>query len=158
MGGEDVRMSWLRNSVPLGVALGAILVHPPPAWALPNPGPLRFIGSTPADGAMVTTGTVGVAVDASCTFAPNRLPATLNGTTIPASAFRPFSACSGGRITSQTVMVAVTLPSATIGSAPTSLNPGQAGNFSGSGTGDGLLWNFDGGAGPAPRAPAAAPL
>src|SRR5262249_30609598 len=67
-GREDVRMSWLRNAVPLSVALGAVLAHPPAAWPLPNPGPLRFIGSTPADGGMVTTGTVGVAVDASCTF------------------------------------------------------------------------------------------
>src|SRR5215472_8821891 len=97
-----------------------------------------------------------VAVDASCTFDPNSLAVTLNGTTIPASAFRPFSACSGGRITSQTVMVAVTLPTATIGSAPTSLDAGQAGNFSGSGTGDGLLWNFDGGAAPASGSPVTA--
>src|SRR5262249_41626374 len=153
MGGEDVRMSWLRNAVPLRGALGAILAPPPAAWALPNPGPLRFIGSTPADGAVVTTGTVGVAVDASCTFDPNSLAVTLNGTTIPANAFRPFSACSGNRITSQTVMVAVTLPTATIGSAPTSLDAGQAGNFSGRGTRDRPPWNFHGGAAPANRAP-----
>src|SRR5262249_59796232 len=72
-GGEGRAMSWSRNAVPLGVALGAILAHPPAAWGLPNPSPLRFIGPTPSDGAVVTSGTVSVAVDASCTFDPNSL-------------------------------------------------------------------------------------
>jgi YVTN family beta-propeller protein len=153
-GGEC--MSGFRNAVHVGVVLGAILAHPPAAWGLPNPSPLRFIGPTPSDGAVVTSGTVSVAVDASCTFNPNSLTVTLNGTTIPASAFQPFSACTGGRITSQTVPVTVTLPTGTITSAPTSLDAGQAGNFSGSGTGDGLLWNFDGGAAPASGSPVTA--
>ncbi|HJW68221.1 MAG TPA: hypothetical protein VJ829_02565, partial [Candidatus Binatia bacterium] len=66
-------MSSLRNAVLVGVALGTVLMRPQPAPALPNPGPLRFINPTPADGAVVTSGTVGVALDATCTFDPNSL-------------------------------------------------------------------------------------
>src|SRR5262245_10463043 len=80
-GGEC--MSGFRNAVPVVLGLGGILAHAPAAWGLPNPSRLRFIGPTPSDGAVVTSGTVSVAVDASCTFDPNSLAVTLNGTTIP---------------------------------------------------------------------------
>src|SRR5262249_59750199 len=71
-------------------------------------------------------------------------------------AFEPSAAGGGGRIPRQGGAGAVTLPSGTITSAPTSLDAGQAGNFSGNGTGDGLLWNFDGGAAPASGSPVSA--
>jgi YVTN family beta-propeller protein len=71
---------------------------------------------------------------------------TFNGSPVPAASFLPFGACAGGRMQSQTATVAVTLPNGTIGGGPTSLNRGQQGTYSGSGTGDGLAWTFDGGA------------
>jgi YVTN family beta-propeller protein len=133
----------------LVAVVGLLLVRPAWLGALPNPGPLRFVGPTPAANSLVTSGTAGVALDATCTFDPSTLAVSLNGVAIPASQFLPFSACVNGRKTSQTATVALPLPNGTIASAPTSLNARSAGTFSGSGTGDGLSWNFDGGAAPA---------
>src|SRR5262245_44999980 len=117
------------------------------AAALPNPPPLRFL--SPALNAVLTTPTVGVQVDASCTFDPQTLVVTINGTNVPTSQFLPFSACANNRITSAVASVSLSLPNGSISSAPVSLNAGQTGNFSGSGNGDALSWNFDGGAAPA---------
>ena len=138
-----------RASVQVGFVTLAVLLTARGAWPLPAPGPLRFVSPTPGADALITTGTVSLAVDAACTFNPATLAVTLNGTTVPAAGFLPFSSCSGGRITSQTVVVAVSLPNGTIGSAPTVVNAGANGTFNGSGTGDAVSWNFDGGAAPA---------
>ena len=91
------------------LVLATVLALPTIAHALPAPGPLRFVAPTPGGATPVTSGTVNVRVDAACSFDTNTLAVSLNGTALPASAFRPFSACSGGRITSQTVAVAVNL-------------------------------------------------
>lgn len=120
---------------------------------MPAAGALRFIAPTPLDAALLTTGSINVKLDASCSFHPDTLAVSLNGTTIPASGFLPFSACTANRITSQTVNVPITLPNGTISSAPSSLTAGDTGNFSGSGDGDGLSWSFDGGAPPATGSP-----
>src|SRR4026208_1347773 len=77
--------------------------------AMPAPGALRFIAPTPLDAALVTTGSINVKLDASCTFDPDTLAVSLNGTALPAAGFLPFSACTAGRITSQTVNIALTL-------------------------------------------------
>ena len=130
-----------------------LLAVPALVEALPAPSGPTFIAPTPAAGTLVTSGTVSVRVDASCTFDTGSLAVSLNGTPIPTSQFLPFSACSGGRITSQTAVVAVTLPNGSISAAPTSLDAGAPGNFSGSGNGDALAWNFDGGAAPAAGSP-----
>ena len=83
-----------------------LLAVPALVEALPAPSGPTFIAPTPAAGALVTSGTVSVRVDASCTFDTGSLAVSLNGTPIPTSQFLPFSACSGGRITSQTAVVA----------------------------------------------------
>ncbi len=140
----------------LGTVVGLLFVHPVLVRALPSPGPLQFIAPTPAASMLVTSGTISLRLDAACTFDPNTLAVSLNGAAIPASQFLPFSACTGGRITSQTATVTITLPNGTISSAPASLNARSAGSFSGSGTGDGLSWNFDGGAAPASGSPVTA--
>jgi YVTN family beta-propeller protein len=140
-----------RTRVPAvcSIVLGIALAIPAVVHALPAPGPLRFVGPTPGAGALVTTGTVSLQLDAACSFDPGTLAVSLNGSPIPAGNFLPFSGCTGGRITSQVVVVAVSLPNGTITSGPTSLDAGATGNFTGSGSGDGLAWNFDGGAAPA---------
>src|SRR5439155_433867 len=100
-------------------------------------------------GSVVTSTTVSVRLDAECTVDPSTLAVSLNGASIPASQFQPFSACQNGRMSSQTVSVGLTLPHGTITSGPTSLVARTTASFSGSGTGDGFSWNFDGGAQPA---------
>ena len=137
----------MRVGVVLG-ALAALHVAHGNARALPSPGPLRFIAPTPAAGAVVTASPVSVRLDATCTLDTATLAVTINGTAIPASAFLPFSACTNGRKTSQTASVSVTLPNGTITGGPTALITGDTGNYTGTGTGDGLAWNFDGGAAP----------
>src|SRR5262245_59148827 len=133
----------------LPVVLWLLLAQPHGAWSMPAPGPLRFIAPTPGPGALVTGSTVSVKVDAACTFDPSTLAVSLNGTTIPQSQFLPFSACTNGRITSQTATASITLPNGTITGGPTAVDAGTQAAFSGSGTGDALAWNFDGGAKPA---------
>ena len=125
------------------------LCAPPPTRANPAPGPLRFIAPTPVAGSVVTSTTVSVRLDAECTVDPSTLAVSLNGASIPASQFQPFSACQNGRMSSQTASVGLTLPNGTITSGPTSLTARTTASFSGSGTGDGFRWNFDGGAQPA---------
>ncbi len=137
----------------VGFAVGCWLACAATARALPAPGPLRFIDPTPAENAHIAIGSVNVALDAACTFDPNTLAVTLNGSPVAAAGFLPFSACVDGRKTSQTVNVAVSLPNGTISSGPTSLTAGQTGNFSGSGSGDALEWNFDGAAPPTTGSP-----
>ena len=119
------------------------------ALALPNPGPLSFIGATPAPDSTIKTASTSVQLDAACTFDESTLAVSLNGTAIPASSFTPFSACTSGRKTSRVATVGVTLPNGTITSAPTTLSAPASGAFSASGTGTGFAWNFDGGAAPA---------
>ncbi|HZP40504.1 MAG TPA: beta-propeller fold lactonase family protein, partial [Candidatus Binatia bacterium] len=131
----------------LAVSLAFLLMDVPRARAIPAPGPLRFLA--PAPSSLVTTSSISVQLDAACTFDPATLAVSLNGAAIPASRFLPFSACTNNRMTSQPVSVALPLPNGTISSAPASLTAGQTATFSGSGTGDGLAWNFDGGAAPA---------
>jgi len=136
----------------MGLLLGALAVlhlgHGR-AHALPAPGPLRFIAPTPASGTIVSTSPVSVALDASCSLDGGTLAVTINGATIPASAFLPFSTCTNGRKTSQTATVSMALPNGSITGGPTALISGDTGNYTGSGNGDGLGWNFDGGAAPA---------
>jgi YVTN family beta-propeller protein len=139
------------------VAFLALLVAVPSSLlAMPAPGPLRFITPTPAADATVTTGTVSLRLDAACSFDPDTLAVSLNGAAIPASQFKPFSACANNRITSQTVSVATTLPNGTISGAPATLDAGDTGNFSGSGNGTGVSWKFDGGTAPATGSPVSA--
>jgi YVTN family beta-propeller protein len=126
--------------------------------ALPAPGPLRFIDPTPANGSVATSSPILVKLDASCDFDTGTLAVSLNGNAIPAASFLPFSACTGGRITSQTVNAAITLPNGTIGSAPsqlsiTNLASPPSGNFTASGNGQQLRWNFDGGSAPQTGSP-----
>src|SRR5262245_39213188 len=144
------------RSVLFGGTLFLVFATAPPAFSLPNPGPLRFIAPTPPAGAVITSGPVNLRLDAACTFDESTLSVTLNGTSIPAAGFLPFSACSGGRKTSQTVPATVVFPNGTIGSAPITLTAGAQGTFSGSGNGDALTWNFDGGAEPATGSPVTA--
>jgi hypothetical protein len=47
------------------------------AYALPAPPALRFVGATPAGNALVTTTSVSVQVDGSCTFDVATLAVTL---------------------------------------------------------------------------------
>jgi YVTN family beta-propeller protein len=130
--------------------VAAALLRPFMASALPAPGKLLFMNPTPAESSMVTTTTASIRLDAVCTLDTNSLAVNYNGTPVPASSFLPFSACTNGRMQSQTATVSVTLPNSTITGGPTSLNAGQSGNYTGSGTGsDTLNWNFDGGAAPA---------
>ncbi len=139
------------------LALGLVLLAASPSGAMPGPpAPLRFIGATPANGARVTTATIGVRLDAACSFNVGTLAVTLNGTPIPAGDFLPFSACSNGRITSQLATVPITLPSGNISSGPAAIDAGDTAQFTGSGNGDDLSWNFDGGAVPATGSPAQA--
>jgi YVTN family beta-propeller protein len=135
------------------VALTLLLAHPTPIPAIPNPGPLRFIAPSPAAGSVASTSTISVQLDAACTLDPATLAVSLNGSAIPAAQFLPFSACNANRITSQAVVVALALPDGTISGGPASINAGAVAAFSGSGTGDALAWNFDGGAAPASGSP-----
>src|SRR5512139_1899472 len=113
-GGYDMRYARLQGFSLWGVALASLVALAPAAWSLPAPGPLRFIDPTPADNTTVTVGTIAVKLDAACTVNPSTLAVSLNGSPIPASSFLPFSACSGGRMTSQTVPANVSLPNSTI--------------------------------------------
>ena len=147
--GQTMASLRARDLVALGLVLAA-LAYPLRVSGMPNPPPIRFIDPTPADKAIVTANTVSIRVDAACTFDPASLAVTLNGSAIAASQFLPFSACSNGRITSQTAVVGITLPTGSaITSAPSNLTAGTAGTFTASGGGDGFSWNFDGGAAPA---------
>jgi YVTN family beta-propeller protein len=125
-------------------------------WALPAPGPLVFTGSTPPSNALVTQSTIGVQLDAACSVNPATLAVTLNGNTVPQASFLPFSSCNNGRMQSQVATVSVTLPNGTITGGPTSLTAGGSANYTGTGTGSALNWNFDGGSAPATGSPAAA--
>src|SRR4029453_17579463 len=145
------------RSVLLGCTLFLVFATAPPAFSLPNPGPLQFIAPTPPGGATVS-GPVNLRLDAACSFDEGTLSVTLNGTSIPAAASLPFPACGGGGKTSQTVPVTIVFPNGTIGSAPTTLTAGAQGTFSGSGNGDTLAWNFAGGAEPATGPPGAGPF
>src|SRR5256712_4206048 len=142
-------LQYPLSSVLRGPLLSPLCAPPPSARANPAPGPLRFIAPTPVAGSVVTSPTVSVRLDAECTVDPSTLAVSLNGTSIPASQFQPFSACQNGRMASQTASVGLTLPNGTITSGPTSLTARTTASFSGSGTGDGFRWNFDGGAQPA---------
>jgi len=144
------------HASPMGRARGvlsgaaALLLVATGAAALPAAPKLKFADPTPADGAVVTTGTTSVRIDAVCSVDPNSLAVSLNGSAIPQSSFLPFSACSSGRMLSQTVVVALSLPNSTITSGPTSLTAGDMATYGGSTAGgDTLNWNFDGGAAPA---------
>lgn len=123
------------------------------ASALPAPGPLAFAGATPKQGSVVTASSVNVVLTAACSFDEGSLAVTLNGSPIPQGDFLPFSSCVDGRKTSQVANVALTLPNASITGAPSNLSAGDSANFSGSGTGDSLSWNFDGGAEPVSGSP-----
>jgi YVTN family beta-propeller protein len=114
---------------------------------------LRFVGPTPAANAAITTTPITVQLDATCTFDEGTLAVSLNGASIPASSFVPFSACANGRKASRTVSVAIVIPNGTIAGAPTTLPASGSGSFSGSGNGTGFAWNFDGGAAPATGSP-----
>jgi YVTN family beta-propeller protein len=139
--GRTCAVGWGLAIAVLALARGAL--------ALPNPGPLAFAGPTPGAGSTVTSTSVSVQLDATCTFDESTLAVSLNGTSIPASSFTPFSACANGRKASKVVSVGVTLPSGTISTAPTTLSAPANGSFSASGNGTGFAWNFDGGAAPA---------
>jgi YVTN family beta-propeller protein len=139
----------MKQCVRLVAVPGMLLLTAARVGALPAPPPLRFVGATPGSNAVVTASPIGVALDASCTFDPGTLAVSVNGQSVPSSAFLPFSACTNGRMTSQTASVALTLPNGTVSTAPASLEAGQSGTFSGSGNGNGVDWNFDGGAQPA---------
>jgi YVTN family beta-propeller protein len=143
------------------IAVAFAVGNPGESRALPAPGPLQFISPSPANESLVTASSILVKLDAACNFDTGTLAVSLNGTPIPASSFLPFSACTNNRITSQTVNATVTLPNGTIGSAPsqlsiTNLASPPSANFSGSGNGDVLHWNFDGGAEPKTGSPASA--
>ncbi len=127
----------------------AALVHPPVVWGLPASGPLTFITPTPSASSLVTTTTIQVQVEAGCALTESTLAVSLNGVALPQSSFLPFGPCTNSRKQSQIATVTVTLPNGAITGAPASLNAGQSGNFSGTTTGDGASWNFDGGAAPA---------
>jgi len=151
-----MRFSRLRGSSLCGLAMAFLSAFAPPAWSLPTAGPLRFIDPTPAESTTITAGTISVKLDATCTVNPSTLAVTINGNPIPQGSFLPFSACSGGRMTSQTALVSVTLPNSTISGGPAALNAGASGNYTGTGTGDSLSWNFDGGAAPTTGSPVTA--
>src|SRR4029453_7051414 len=136
--------------------LAIVLGTAPPALSLPTPAPLAFVAPTPPANALVTSSPVAVRLEAACSFDEGTLAVTLNGASVPAAGFLPFSGCSGGRKTSQTVAVTVVIPNGTIGSAPTTLTAGAQGTFSGSGSGGTLAWNFAGGAAPATGSPVSA--
>jgi YVTN family beta-propeller protein len=135
----------------VGLLAIALLVHVPSAWSMPAPTDLKFIDPTPADKAVVTLSTASVRLDAACSVDPNSLAVSFNGAAIPTASFLPFSACAGGRMQSQTVTVSLPLPNSSITGGPTSLNAGQSATYtaSASGGGNGMSWNFDGGAAPA---------
>ena len=143
--------SIIGGTVRAVAVFAALLSYPLAAWSLPAGGKISFIAPSPVSGSTVTSTSTGVRLDAVCTIDPNTLAVDINGTTIPAASFLPFSACSNGRMQSQTVTVNLTLPNSTISSGPTSLTAGQSGTYSGSasGGGDTLNWNFDGGSAPA---------
>ena len=151
-----MRSVLLARAARFGSVVAVLLGLAPPASPLPNPSPLTLVAPTPPDGAVLTTSPVNVRLEAPCTFDEGTLAVSLNGSSIPAAGFLPFSACSGGRKTSQTVAVTVGFPNATISSAPTTLTAGAQGSFSGSGSGDTLVWNFDGGAEPTSGSPVSA--
>jgi len=119
------------------------------AHGMPNAGPLVFTSPTPSNGALVTTGTINVRIDAACTVDPATLAVSFNGSALPPASFLPFSACSGGRKQSQIATLNMPLPNSTITGGPSALTAGDSANFTGSGTGNTLQWNFDGGSQPA---------
>src|SRR5688572_32839230 len=119
----------------LALVAACLLAGARPAAALPNPGPLAFMGPTPAADADVTASPITIQLDATCSFDEGTLAVSLNGTNIPASSFVPFSACTNGRKASKQVGVAVTIPNGTISTAPAVLDVPQSANFSGSGNG-----------------------
>jgi YVTN family beta-propeller protein len=139
----------LVNVTRLGLVVAMLLGLSRPALALPNPSPLRFTAPTPGAGSLVTTGAVNIRLEAPCSFDEGSLAVSLNGGPLPTASFLPFSPCSNGRKTSKTVAIGVTLPNGTIATAPTILEAGSQGDFSGNGSGDALAWNFDGAAAPA---------
>ena len=132
-----------------GLVVGLCLLSATTVLGLPAPGPLAFVGPTPHENSLVTINAVNLQLSAECTVDTGTLAVSINGVTIPAADFLPFSACANGRMTSQVATVNVTLPDTSISSGPSSLNAGQNGTFAGSGSGDGVSWNFDGGAAPA---------
>lgn len=145
-------MTGGREGIGWSVVVAVVVVlFASTAWPLPAPTDLKFIDPTPAQNAVVTATTAGVRIDAACTVDPNTLAVSLNGTATPAASFQPFSACSNGRMQSQTATVTLALPDSTISGGPTSLNAGQSATYTGSASGGGttLNWNFDGGAAPA---------
>lgn len=137
----------------LAVLFAGGICVPGRVFALPAPGPLAFAGATPQQGSLVTNGSVNVVLTATCTFDEGSLAVTLNGTPISQSGFLPFSACTNSRKTSKVVNVPISLPNGSITGAPGTLSAGDSANFSASGTGDSLSWNFDGGAEPASGSP-----
>jgi YVTN family beta-propeller protein len=141
-------MNGSRGLVRGGVVIAFALLLSPAAFSLPAPTQLKFIDPSPAPNGMVTTGTASVRIDAACTVDPDTLAVSFNGTPIPSSSLLPFSACSGGRMQSQTASITIALPNGTISAGPTSLNAGQSATYSGSASSGGatLNWNFDGGA------------
>ncbi len=146
-------MKGTATGIVRGIVLlaAALLMHPATAWSLPAPPKLRFVDPTPANGGVVTVTTASVRLDAACSVDPNTLSVSLNSTPIPAGSFLPFTACTDGRMQSQTVSVGLTLPNSAITGGPTSLTAGQSATYTGSasGGGDTLRWNFSGGAAPA---------
>jgi YVTN family beta-propeller protein len=140
----------------LALLLGFSVLSATVALGLPAAGPLAFVGATPHKNSLVTIGAVNVQLSAECTVDTATLAVSINGVAIPAADFLPFSACANGRMTSQVATVNVTLPDTSITGGPSSLSAGQNGTFAGSGSGDGLSWNFDGGAAPGTGSPVTA--
>jgi YVTN family beta-propeller protein len=127
------------------VIMAACVLRATTASSMPAPAKLAFMDPTPLKDTVVSSATISVRLDAACSVDTNTLAVSFNGTAIPASSFMPFSACSNGRMQSQTATVAQSLPNGTITSGPTSLDAGQNATYSGSTAGgDGLNWNFDG--------------
>src|SRR5262245_20626294 len=142
------RSAMRLDGARLAALILPVLAFPFSLLALPSPPPLRFIAPTPNEGATVLTGTATVQLDAACSFDPSTLAISFNGSTLPAGPFLPFTSCTGGRTTSQPVVVGITPPNGSITSGPIDLVAGETGTFAAGGTGDGFLWNFDGGAAP----------
>src|SRR4029453_10170511 len=127
--------SVLRGYRRLGLVFAIVFGTAPPALSLPNPAPLDFVAPTPPAGVVVTSSPVSLRLEAACSFDEGTLAVTLNDTSVPAAAFLPFSACSGGRKTSQTVPATIVVPDSAIGLAPASLTAGAQGRLSPAGAG-----------------------
>src|SRR6185295_17739664 len=142
---EEGRMHTSPNRRALGVVIitAACVLRATAASSMPAPAKLAFMDPTPLKNTVVSSATISVRLDAACSVDTNTLAVSFNGNAIPASSFMPFSACSSGRMQSQTATVAQSLPNGTISSGPTSLDAGQSATYSGSTTGgDALSWNF----------------